>query len=177
MLKSSACSLGITTPPVQTLSSRYHPPCLLLLSPHSPYYLYPSSSLFIPTASYWSYTYIHSLYYFLCLVIAFGVALTKHRWLYYIKGAVEGDFCPFSLTHPSPTLVYILVLYVSDPPSSILMSLCLYHYVDGWWLNDSSIIDDYMTSTTPPNLVACPTNPSHPLVMYWSRTTWPYSIP
>jgi hypothetical protein len=66
------------------------------------------------------------------------------------------------------------VLYVfSNPPTSIWMSLCSFHYVD---IDDSSIVDDYVMLMTSPNVVAWPTNLSYSLVMYWSKTMWPYGI-
>jgi hypothetical protein len=51
-----------------------------------------------------------------------------------------------------------------------LITLC-------WWPTTLSLVDDYVTMMTLPNLVTYTTSLSHSLVTYWSRPMWPYSIP
>jgi hypothetical protein len=65
-------------------------------------------------------------------------------------------------------------MYISNHPTSILTSLCLWTML---MADDLSLLNNHKMSTTPPYFVACTARPSYPLVMYWPRPSWPYGTP
>jgi hypothetical protein len=80
----------------------------------------------------------------------------------------------------SPSLfkvfAWIFLVLALPPVSSDNITLC-WRLMTLSLVDNSSLVNNHVTLTTFPNLIARPTSPSYLPAMYWSRPTWPYSIP